>query len=553
MNWSSCRANALNEKLSQLKDKSSIRYTFVPSERAQSAFQNGYFPETMLLDAELSAFAPHPFEYVPFDPAAKVDIVLTSVHGGENEPEKLWELRQQLGDEALVVSWLWDNHVSYIANIKTTLASDIAFASHDYVAGYLHTPATPIGPHIPLCCAQWTVKQAAAFFDESFSRPRHHKLLVNYLVQAPASPLRTRVLEAYRDGLEEADVFVMTKAERTRYFELSRRERFLDWASYKATVIVPMNRDLSTRVFDALLAGQIIIVPDIIDDFDTVIPPNDHERLGIVRTPSLELEDVREAARKALALFDTFGEAGVRARHLYVRERHMLVNRIEQMLYALWLLIDGRFSVEAASAHYGMALYLRRTGVEGNDNVRRAANGESASGSQTPLRLHIGGWQRREGWQILDVSSRPETDIIGNIKDLSSFSDNSVAEIYASHVLEHIPHRELPDVLRGIQRVLVPSGRFYVAVPDLAVICSLFSAPERTMEEKAKIMATMFGAQADPHDFHYTGFDFDMMASYLAHAGFSSLEQVESFDLFDDTSEARLFGHRISLNLVAVK
>ncbi|MFC5300299.1 class I SAM-dependent methyltransferase [Azospira restricta] len=553
MNWSSSRANELNEKLSRLKDKGGIRYTFVPSERAQSAFQNGYFPEPTLLDAELSAFAPHPFEYIPFDPAAKVDIVLTSVHGGENEPEKLWELRQQVGDETLIVSWLWDNHVSHIANVKTSLASDVVFASHDYEAGYLHTPVTPVGPHIPLCCAQWTTKQAAEFFDESLSRPRCHKLLINYLVQAPASQLRTRVLEAYRDGLEEADVFVMTKAERARYFELSRRERFLDWASYKATVIVPMGRDLSTRVFDALLTGQIIIVPDIIDDFDTVIPPIEHERLGIVHTPSLELADVREAARKALALFDTMGEDGTRARHRYALEHHMLVNRVEQMLYALWLLIDGQFSVEAAQAHYGMALYLRRTGIRGSDNGRRTAYSESASENQTALRLHIGGWQRRDGWQIMGVSSRPEIDIIGNIKDLSSFADDSVTEIYASHVLEHIPHRELLDVLKGIQRVLVPSGRFYVAVPDLAVLCSLFTAPERTMEEKAKIMATMFGAQADPHDFHYTGFDFDMMALYLSHAGFSSLEQVESFGLFDDTSEARLFGHRISLNLVAVK
>lgn len=178
---------------------------------------------------------------------------------------------------------------------------------------------------------------------------------------------------------------------------------------------------------------------------------------------------------------------------------------------------------------------------------------QKAAENQTGLRLHIGGWERRDGWKIMDATPRAETDIVGDIRNLTSYADDSIADIYASHVLEHIPHRELLDVLKGIRRVLVPSGKLYVAVPDLAVLCSLFIAPERTMEEKAKIMAMMFGAQSDPHDFHHTGFDFDIMTMYLSLAGFSSLEEVESFGLFDDTSEGRLLGQRISLNLIAVK
>lgn len=178
---------------------------------------------------------------------------------------------------------------------------------------------------------------------------------------------------------------------------------------------------------------------------------------------------------------------------------------------------------------------------------------QKALENQTELRLHVGGWKRRDGWKIMDVTPRAETEIVGDIRNLTSFADDSITEIYASHVLEHIPHRELLDVLKGIRRVLIPSGKFYVSVPDLAVLCSLFIAPDRDMEEKAKIMAIMFGAQSDPHDFHHAGFDFDIMTMYLSLAGFSSLEEVESFGLFDDTSEGKLFGHRMSLNLIAVK
>lgn len=363
MNWSTKRASDLNGKLRQLLTKGKIRYTFAPSERVQGAYRNGYFPETADLEAELSAFAPLPFVYVPFGSAADVDIVIATAHGGDQEANCLWNFRRAFGDDTLIVSWLWDNHVSHIANLQTALASDLVFASHAYEAGYVHTPASLVGPHVPACSAQWTKHQAAAFFKASLPLPRRNKLLVNYVIQEPASMLRRRVLEEYRDGLVEADVFLMTKEERSRYFDLSRKERFFDWAKYKATIIVPMGRDLSTRVFDALLTGQVIIVPDLIADFDEVIPPQIHGQLGIVRTASLELNDVRKAARKALDLFDAMGESGICARHQYALEHHMLVNRVEQMLYPIWLLADSQFSIESAQAHYGMALYMKRAGI----------------------------------------------------------------------------------------------------------------------------------------------------------------------------------------------
>lgn len=185
--------------------------------------------------------------------------------------------------------------------------------------------------------------------------------------------------------------------------------------------------------------------------------------------------------------------------------------------------------------------------------MKNAQNMDKSLKHRNELRIHVGGRERREGWIIMDVMAQPETDIVGDIRDLSRFPDNSVAEIYASHVLEHISHREISGVLKEIWRVLIPAGKFYVAVPDLEVLCTLFLAPGNGMAEKARIMPMMFGAQADAHDFHFTGFDFDLLAMYLSVAGFSSAEQVESFGLFQDTSEAVAFGRRISLNLIVTK
>ncbi len=66
-------------------------------------------------------------------------------------------------------------------------------------------------------------------------------------------------------------------------------------------------------------------------------------------------------------------------------------------------------------------------------------------------------------------------------------------------------------------------------------------------------MRILFGGQVDPFDFHQIGLNLDFMADFLQQAGFYSVEQVESFGLFDDDSNVAPFGTPISLNLIAVK
>src|SRR4051794_32180913 len=82
------------------------------------------------------------------------------------------------------------------------------------------------------------------------------------------------------------------------------------------------------------------------------------------------------------------------------------------------------------------------------------------------IKLHIGGREKREGWTILDALPGPAVDHVGNCTDLSFLADGSCAEVYASHVLEHLGYdSELPKTLAGIYRVLKPGGRLRVAVP----------------------------------------------------------------------------------------
>lgn len=171
-----------------------------------------------------------------------------------------------------------------------------------------------------------------------------------------------------------------------------------------------------------------------------------------------------------------------------------------------------------------------------------------------PLRLHIGGTERREGWTILDTLPHPAADIIGNCKDLSQFKDGSVEEIYASHVYEHLSYmHELVPALQEAFRVLKRGGLLRVGVPDLEVLCRLFLEPKLTFKEKNEAMRMIMGGQMDEFDYHKGGLWFELLDRILRDVGFANVQRVASFGLFQDTSEAVCAGRRISLNVVAYK
>jgi hypothetical protein len=184
-----------------------------------------------------------------------------------------------------------DNHWAWPQNLRSIMAADLIFVSHgspDHT-GYLRTPVALLAGHIAACSAQWARAQAGELGDIVQRAERQHKALINYVDYGFAWSERTRILKSYAADLADADVFLMPPDDRSRYFSLSPMERFAEWCRYKATIVIPIRDDLSTRVFDALLAGLIPIVPHSITDLDRIIPTGDQERLGIVRIDSLEL------------------------------------------------------------------------------------------------------------------------------------------------------------------------------------------------------------------------------------------------------------------------
>ena len=171
-----------------------------------------------------------------------------------------------------------------------------------------------------------------------------------------------------------------------------------------------------------------------------------------------------------------------------------------------------------------------------------------------PLRLHVGGEEVKPGWKIVNIQPGPDVDYVGSCTDLAPFADGAVAEIYASHVLEHLGYKtELPRALEEFRRVLRADGRAMISVPDFDTLCRMFLDPAATLKERYSIMRMAFGGQMDDHDYHYVGLNYEILSKYLFDAGFTRVERVRTFDLFDDDSALEYRGSLISLNVVAYK
>ena len=70
----------------------------------------------------------------------------------------------------------------------------------------------------------------------------------------------------------------------------------------------------------------------------------------------------------------------------------------------------------------------------------------------------------------------------------------------------------------------------------------VYKRQELDRESRYHVMRMMFGGQIDDFDFHYIGLTCEFMTYFFNLAGFSSARRVESFGIFNDTSDYRPYG-----------
>lgn len=234
------------------------------------------------------------------------------------------------GGKAQIIGWFWDNHHHMFPNRDVVERLDFWSAGHAFVSAYLSNDRSIQLPSTPLCVSQWSRQEARLFFEETRGLRRKDTLYGGFVRYAFAEKRNALIQDLMATG-EEGVYFLEESAQQT-YFERSRRSRFLEWAGHKTSLCLPLDGDLSQRLFDALLTGQVPIAPRDIADLDSVIPPALQKSLPIVRFDKYRPADVARAHEEAIRLYDRDGEEGALRRHQAAVEGHMFSDRVAALL-----------------------------------------------------------------------------------------------------------------------------------------------------------------------------------------------------------------------------
>jgi SAM-dependent methyltransferase len=149
----------------------------------------------------------------------------------------------------------------------------------------------------------------------------------------------------------------------------------------------------------------------------------------------------------------------------------------------------------------------------------------------TPIRLNLGSASvKLPGYISVDLYD-DRADLQMDILDLD-FEDNSVDEILASHVFEHLsPHYAMP-ALKEWFRVLKSGGKLIMEMPDFEVTCKRF-LEQTDYYKKLDYMNVIFA----PSDIrngkpieganHLWGWWPDSLYNHLNWAGFTDMQLME--------------------------
>lgn len=82
------------------------------------------------------------------------------------------------------------------------------------------------------------------------------------------------------------------------------------------------------------------------------------------------------------------------------------------------------------------------------------------------MKLNLGaGIHRKDGFISIDLSPEYNPDIVADLNNPLPFDNDSIDEIYASHILEHI--RNIIGLMNECYRVLKVGGIFDIIVPSI--------------------------------------------------------------------------------------
>lgn len=161
-------------------------------------------------------------------------------------------------------------------------------------------------------------------------------------------------------------------------------------------------------------------------------------------------------------------------------------------------------------------------------------------------KLELGsGINPQPGYVHLDISDTfPGVDIVCDLShEQIPCWDSSLDEIIHNHLIEHIPWRLAPRLVRECGRCLRPGGKMIFRTPDLEFICRTYLDKKITLEYPSDMdelrnifgefgpsqwaLVKLFSGQDYPSNFHFACYDLDSITRLLKSNGFSEVRRIK--------------------------
>jgi ubiquinone/menaquinone biosynthesis C-methylase UbiE len=155
------------------------------------------------------------------------------------------------------------------------------------------------------------------------------------------------------------------------------------------------------------------------------------------------------------------------------------------------------------------------------------------------MKLNIGcGNDIQKGYINVDV--RPTGDIIANVMELP-FKSNSITEIRAIDIYEHIPFKNSKKLLKEWHRVLKKKGKLYIQTTSLNHLAKYVLNCKNPKKIENAILR-IFGGQTYTENTHFTSGHPILFKKYLSELGFKNIK-IKSGN----------FGNGTNMRVIAIK
>lgn len=156
---------------------------------------------------------------------------------------------------------------------------------------------------------------------------------------------------------------------------------------------------------------------------------------------------------------------------------------------------------------------------------------------------HLEVMEDYENWQLVDLYVNHPKILKMDATKLNEIQDDYLEHIYASHLLEHISHRNIRSVLDLWHKKLQKGGKLTINVPDMEWVARqiirfenmqpLQSSVYQVFEGNHGLQSVIYGTHAHDGEIHKAGFTKTSLEALLKQSFFKDITICQIYEAHD--------------------